>query len=116
MAKTLAERQQGVILSLVHIDEAGFMPNRATRHNIRRLHNALALTYRLQTPAAIFLADMEKAFDSVSWVYLFILLQRLNFGPKFIKYIQVLYTHLLTTVRIGGEISENFSVQRSPGF
>ena len=50
LATVLATRLLRVILSLVHIDQSGFMPGRSTRFNLRRVHNWLAEIEDRETP------------------------------------------------------------------
>ena len=52
LGKILAMRMITVVTDLVHIDQSGFMPHRSTRHNIRRMQNAISIT-RLYYPLAI---------------------------------------------------------------
>lgn len=112
LAKALANRLRPHISLLVHPDQAGFMPQRATRHNIRRAHVAVAVAERLGVHAALLLADMDRAFDSLSWEYLFALLRRLNIGPRFLSYITLLYTNITASVRVAGATSPVFSIGR----
>lgn len=112
LAKALANRLLPHITTLVHPDQSGFMPQRATRHNIRRAHVVVAAIQQLGHPAALLLADMDRAFDSLSWVYFFALLHRLNLGPRFLSYVTLLYTDLTASVRVAGAVSSVFPVRR----
>ena len=56
--------------------------------------------------------DFQKAFDSVDWSYRFSLLEKMNFGPKFIKYFGLLYKDLFAHERIGSAVSGTFQVRR----
>lgn len=67
LAKILALRLNGVITSVVHPDQAGFMPNKSTAVNLRRLF------LNMQSPAdnigqrALLSLDAMKALNSVEW-------------------------------------------------
>ena len=50
---------------------------------------------------------MEKAFDSMSWVYLFKALEWFNFGNSFIHWMQVLYRNAKACV-INNEFTTNY--------
>ena len=56
--------------------------------------------------------DFQKAFESIYWAYLFLLLKQMNFVPKFINCIGLLYRDLFAQVRVGGDVSELFPVRR----
>lgn len=86
LGKVLADRLRSCIDELIHPDQSGFMPHRTTRHNIRRVHNAMAAAPTLGRPAALLLADIDKVFDSLSWVYSFQLLEAINLEPRFLAY------------------------------
>ncbi|XP_078518836.1 iron-sulfur cluster assembly factor IBA57, mitochondrial [Lissotriton helveticus] len=94
LAKALVNHLLPYITDLIHADQAGFMPHRATRHNIRRAHLVVEAVRAAGIPAALLLADIDRAFDSLSWPYLRALLLRLNLGPRFLSYIHLLYTDL----------------------
>jgi hypothetical protein len=43
-------------------------------------------------------ADFEKAFDTVSWNFMFRVLEKFNFGPDFIRWVKVCYTDISSCV------------------
>ncbi|XP_072009068.1 ATP synthase subunit C lysine N-methyltransferase isoform X1 [Engystomops pustulosus] len=105
LAKTLSNRLIRVIPSIIHSDQTGFMPQKSTSINIRRL------LLNLQIPAdnigqrAVLTLDAAKAFDSVEWQYLWEVMRVIGFGPNFISWVKVLYS-------ANGELSEWFPLTR----
>lgn len=101
LAKVLAIRVNKIILSIIHSDQAGFMPKSSTATNLRRLY------LNMQTPAdsighrALLSLDANKAFDSVGWQYLLAVLSRFGFGPNFLRWVRLLYDTPQAVCRIG---------------
>lgn len=56
--------------------------------------------------------DLEKAFDFIDWMYMTLVLQRMGFGPTFLKWISLLYEHPVAALRINGGVSDIFPVSR----
>ena len=56
--------------------------------------------------------DFEKAFDSVSWEFMFKVLNFYNFGDYFIKFVEVFYKNIQSCVLVNGSLLEWFYVQR----
>ena len=50
--------------------------------------------------------DFKKAFDSLSWKYLFNTLKAFNFGDSFIYWIKVLYSHISSCIMNNGFASD----------
>jgi plasmid rolling circle replication initiator protein Rep len=46
----------------------------------------------------ILLIDFEKAFDTVSWDYLFRVMKLFNFGTSIINWIKTFYKDITTTI------------------
>lgn len=98
IAKILAIRLNTVILSLVHEDQAGFMPGRNTSFNLRRLFINLQATHDNPGSRVIVALDTAKAFDSVEWRYRWTCVDRFGLGPRFIKWVQLLYQNPVARV------------------
>ncbi len=56
--------------------------------------------------------EAEKAFDCVSWEFLFQTLEKFGFGPTFINCVRALYSNSKASVRVNGNISSPFSLNR----
>lgn len=112
LAKVLATRLQPHLGTLIHPDQSGFMPNRNTALNLRRLNSVLARKRMIQEEAVILSLDARMAFDLLEWPFLFAVLRRLGFGPKFCAWIELLYTKPLAQVAINGCLSETFPLNR----
>ena len=59
--------------------------------NVRRLLNIISHQQDRKLESVIISLDAQKAFNRVSWQYLFQTLKRLRFCPNFITWIQTLY-------------------------
>lgn len=81
-AKVLAGRLSQVIEDLVDVKQTGFMPGKGTDINIRHLYLNMSTSH--DNSGSIASLDAKKAFYSVEWSYLWEVLCRLGFGPKFL--------------------------------
>lgn len=51
---------------------------------------------------------LAMALDQVSWPYLFHVLHEFGFGPKFVRWVQILYSTPHARVRVNGHLSVPF--------
>ncbi|CAJ0934119.1 unnamed protein product [Ranitomeya imitator] len=96
-------RLTSVISGLVHSDQSGFMPDRSTAINLRRLYMNLQLRSNNCGQRVIASLDAHKAFDSVEWGYLWQVLRSMGFGPQFISWIRLMYSMPMARVRFGSK-------------
>ena len=61
------------------------------------------------------LIDFEKAFDSVSWDFLFKVLNLFQFGESFQKCVKIFYKNIQSCVIVNGHLSEWFNLERGCG-
>ena len=58
------------------------------------------------------LIDFEKAFDSISWSFMFNVLEKLGFGQGFTEWIKILNKNITASVIQAGVKSEFFKIER----
>jgi hypothetical protein len=112
LAKALATRMQRVIPYLVNYDQSGCIRTRSTLGNIRSIIDVINYTNENCSTGIITFVDFEKAFDTVSWEFLFDCLKTLKFGDKFIQHIKLLYNNVETCVTNNGYSSQFFKPTR----
>ena len=112
LAKVLAMRLDSILPSLISTDQTGFIKNRHSFFNIRRLFNIMYAPPSPTCSEAVVSLDAEKAFDRVEWEYLFYTLRKFGFCEKFISWVRLLYTLPSASVRTNSINSEYFSLQR----
>ena len=90
-ATILARRLDKVLPQLIHNDQTRFILQRQTHDNIRRSLHILHHIQKNNTEACLVSIDAEKAFDSVSWPFLYKVLERFGLDNIFIRGIRTLY-------------------------
>lgn len=60
----------------------------------------------------ILLLDFEKAFDSLEWVFIIRVLERLNFGKSFVQWIKCIYSQPCAIIKNNGWLSGKLYMKR----
>ena len=110
LGKVLANRLKEHICSIIHPDQSGFMPGKHMYFNLRRLFHVLYTEHREE--AVVISLDAQRAFDQVEWPYMLITLENFDFGPSFIKWIEIIYSHPTASVITNQNISCPFAINR----
>lgn len=84
MTKIIATHLKPGFAKIIHLDQAGFLPQREARDNHKKVFNFIAIANRDQIPHFFLSKDAEKAFDSVRWEFTFQCLKYISMGPKVI--------------------------------
>ena len=113
LSKTIAERLKQVLPNIVHFDQAGFINGRNIVDNIRTLLDLLEYTELENIPGILLSIDFEKAFDSVSWKFIDVVMrEKFKFDESFIKWINVMYNGASSCILNNGFTSKYFPLQR----
>ena len=67
---------------------------------------------RYNKPGAIICLDFEKAFDNLSWDFMFASLEKFGFGHNFQQWIKILYNTPLFCIKNNGWISREAAMKR----
>uniref|UniRef100_A0A8C5PNR0 E3 ubiquitin-protein ligase RNF10 n=1 Tax=Leptobrachium leishanense TaxID=445787 RepID=A0A8C5PNR0_9ANUR len=103
-AKLLAERLKPFLSKLVRPDQVGFIPGREARDATSRALGAVAYAKKTGEGVVLLSMDAEKAFDKVSWSFLFLVLRQMGLHT-FLDQIQALYTNPSARIRVNGALS-----------
>ena len=66
----IAERIKSVLPILISNDQTGFIPGRYIGENTRLIYDILHFTEEQDIPGILLLINFEKAFDSISWMFI----------------------------------------------
>ena len=67
----IANRLKTVLDTLIHENQKGFLAGRFIGENTRLLYDIMHLAETHNITGLVLLLDFEKAFDSVSWKFIF---------------------------------------------
>ncbi len=112
LSKVLAKRLEQIIPNLIHEDQTGFVKGRYIGQSIRTLLDVAEHCEINDVPALMVSLDIEKAFDSVRWPFLCEILERRGIGPRFLKWIALLYGNSRSCVINNGHLTRNFTLQK----
>jgi hypothetical protein len=109
----LANRLSGVLASIIHPSQTGFIKDRQLVDNVMTVKEAMKVARRGDQNIAILLLDMEKAYDRVNWQFLVETLQQMGFGQTFTNTIITLLNGSQSFLYINGRRGETFNRSRS---
>ena len=98
--------------TLIHKDQAGFIPRRSIFNHIRLAKAIISYTNIVEEDRAIIALDQEKAYDRIHHNYLWKVLETFHILAPFIKTVKALYSFAYTRVTINSVLSEPFQVTR----
>uniref|UniRef100_A0A803K7H0 Reverse transcriptase domain-containing protein n=1 Tax=Xenopus tropicalis TaxID=8364 RepID=A0A803K7H0_XENTR len=111
-SKILGSRLNKLMPKLIHPDQSGFILGRQTTDAIRRLLNIIADTNTSKSPILVLMLDVYKAFDSVTWPYLFNVLPRFNISGAFLEGLRVIYNNPTANIRLFHKPSPPIQIKR----
>ncbi|KAJ9536529.1 hypothetical protein OSB04_un000281 [Centaurea solstitialis] len=113
ISKVLVSRLKPYLDGLINKAQSAFIPGRKIGDNILMAHE-LVSGYHLERgpPRCAFKIDLRKAYDMVSWEYLFGMLKGFGFHPTFIKWITEMVSTPSFSIVVNGESRGFFQGKR----
>ena len=78
LSGVLASRLKKVLPKIISMEQKGFLENRYIGENIRTLYDIMQYLNEKQKLGMLLQIDFEKAFDSIEWKYINVILERYN--------------------------------------
>ena len=113
LSGVFANRIKKVLPKLIGNDQKGFIKDRYIGENIRTVFDGVKYIKDKKMTGMLLLIDFEKAFDSLEWDYLKLILTAHNFGPEFISGFSTLYANSNSCVINNGFFTNFFDISRS---
>ena len=79
---------------LISADQCACVKGRNIFDAVRTIGDIMDYTKLHNLPGLMVTIDFEKAFDSLSWNFLFKTLEKFNFGESFIKWVRLFYANI----------------------
>jgi hypothetical protein len=112
LAKCIAQRCRDILPYIIGKDQSGFVKGRLIGFNILRLIDIIEGCKEEDTEGLLVNIDIEKAFDSVSWRFLYRALEYFNFPQPFIKWVKCLYKGAEVCTINNGHTSKYINIGR----
>ena len=112
ISATLANRLKMVLPNIISKSQTGFLQNRFIGESTRLIYDLMAYAQEQDKEGLLMLIDFEKAFDSVSWRFLYQALNFFNFGPYIITWIKILNNNITASVQQSGFNCTSFPINR----
>ena len=110
--KTIALKLSKVAKYMIHVDQAGFVPQRSLYDHTRTTNLAIEYCEQMDRNGCIVALDQEKAYDKIDHDYLWKILKHYEFPDEFIGRIKELYKDTGKSIMINGVVTKQYKVQR----
>nr|BAJ87385.1 predicted protein [Hordeum vulgare subsp. vulgare] len=101
-AKVLSLRIAPMLDSLVSRNQSAFIAGRSLHDNFMLVRQSLRMLHHLGAPCIMLKLDLTRAFDSISWPFLFEMLRQYGFGDRFREWLAILLSSSSTRVMLNG--------------
>ena len=112
LAKALSLRLLNFLPKVISEEQTCSIKGRKISFNLSMLRDLCKIAESRDLDASFISLDQMKAFDRVSWSFLYKTLRKMNFSEYFISYVQLLYTNIFSTIKINGKFSLRFLIER----
>ncbi|CAI5476487.1 unnamed protein product [Closterium sp. Yama58-4] len=110
IARVVADRMKTVLSGVVSPEQFGFFPGRRLSDAVGLVADIIEAAKNKDKDWYLLLVDFRKAFDSVSRGFLFTVLEKMGFPPRFVGWIRGLHENTRTSLLVNGWIGEAVEV------
>ncbi|CAI5965518.1 unnamed protein product [Closterium sp. NIES-65] len=110
IARVVADRMKKALSEVVSPEQFGFLPGRRLSDAVGLVADIIEAAKNKDKDWYLLLVDFRKAFDSVSRGFLFTVLEKMGFPPRFVGWIRGLHENTRTSLLVNGWIGEAVDV------
>lgn len=112
ITKVLANRLNRVLQDIILETQSAFIKGPQISDGILLANEVIFGLKQGRFEGVVLKLDFEKAFDSISWEFLFDILEKMNFGSKWLAWLKIILNSSRISVLVNGSPSNKFSPQR----
>ena len=112
LTKILANRLQNSLKDIISTEQTAAIKGRTIIENLQLNRDIISYANTNELEASIITLDQEKAFDRVDRKFLFKALRKFGYGPNIIFTIEAIYNNIEAQIKLNGNISQSFPVQK----
>ena len=109
---TIASRTKSCLQNLISHTQTGFIKGRYIGESTRLVYDIMEYVENNKKPGLLMLIDFEKAFDSISWKFMYNVLQFLGFPPDYINWVKLMNKNFTASVIQAGVKSSPILIAR----
>lgn len=108
----IANRIKSVLDKIISSTQTGYISGRYIGDSIRYIYDIMHYAENEKVDGLLMLIDFQKAFDSLSWNFLYKSLEFFGFQSSLIKWIHIFNNNIQASVIQCGNLSNRFSIGR----
>lgn len=112
ISKVLEARLRKVIGKLISNNQEAFVPGRQILDRVLVINKILYFAKRNKKECMVFKVDFSQAYDCFDWNYLRLMLRRMGFGDRWMKWIEVAVFTSSMSILVDGSPTADFQVSR----
>jgi len=111
-SKLLSNRLRKILNKLIKEEQVAYVNDRFIGDGIRLIYDIIENTNKYNMEGYLAAIDFEKAFDSISWNYMYATLEKYGFSERFTGYVKTLYYGIESCVINNGTTTRYFPIRR----
>ncbi|GAU51106.1 hypothetical protein TSUD_141480 [Trifolium subterraneum] len=112
VSKLLANRLKKVLGKLISNCQSAFLPQRQILDGVVVLNEIIDLARRRKDECLLFKVDFERAYDTVSWSFLELMMIKMDFSEGWLKWMRACIFESTMSILINGSPTDDFKVER----
>ena len=108
----IANRIKPYLTQIIDNTQSGFVPGRYIGECTRLIFDIMKFTEDRRLPGMLVLIDFEKAFDSISWSFIYQTMTFLGFSKNLVQWVRLLNNNIKATIIQCGVLSDFIDIKR----